>query len=174
MFSIRKFWKKYILRQTILPPALYTGTKVQFGAGGYPIEGFNNHDAEVNICQTLPYADNSVEFIVAEHLVEHISTPSALKFFDECYRILKPEGRIRISIPVIIGNNPPLKRKHARDLVLKYDHLAAYSGDVLMRLLELARFNNIEKSERNSLDQHHKQIGKKRDTQETFRVEATK
>jgi hypothetical protein len=46
-----------------------------------------------------PWKDNSVDELFASHFVEHI--PSCLRwpFFEECYRILKPEGTMRIFVP---------------------------------------------------------------------------
>jgi hypothetical protein len=180
MFPVRLFIRKYILGETILPPALFnniSGTselKVQFGAGKYKLEGWNNHDAEVNICQTLPYKADSVSFILAEHVVEHVVPPDALRFLDECHRVLKPGGTLRVCVPVIVGNNPPLSLEHARNLVLEYGHLAVYSDATIIKLLELAGFSKVTKTGRKPVDSHHLCIGDEKDDQETCRVEAVK
>ncbi len=45
----------------------------------------------------LPFKNNSFDFIILSEVLEHLDQPhQALK---ECYRILKPEGRLLISVP---------------------------------------------------------------------------
>jgi hypothetical protein len=148
--------------------------KLNLGCGSNRLEGWENHDADVDITQRLPWTDNSVEMILAEHVVEHVSGPEALRFFDECHRILQPGGVLRICMPVILGNERPLSREHARDLVLGHGHLAAYDGEIICKLLELAGFTTTTESYRKDCDGHWRAIGVEKDGQETYRVEATK
>jgi predicted SAM-dependent methyltransferase len=44
-----------------------------------------------------PWADNSIDGIHASHVAEHFFDQK--KFFEECYRILKPKGFLRIVAP---------------------------------------------------------------------------
>lgn len=51
-----------------------------------------------------PFEDNSVDEIECSHYVEHIPHGDGyqdpfFKFFDECYRILKPKGTMNITTP---------------------------------------------------------------------------
>jgi predicted SAM-dependent methyltransferase len=74
--------------------------KIQFGSGGTNcfIDGWENTDInQVDIRNPLPYADNSVDFIMAEHVTQH----DAYMFFLECCRVLKPGGTARIIVPDI-------------------------------------------------------------------------
>lgn len=75
--------------------------KVQFGCGGNILPGWNNHDAEVDIRHRLPYEDDSVDLIFCEHCIEHITQHEAIRFLEECRRILKPGGHVRIVFPDI-------------------------------------------------------------------------
>jgi predicted SAM-dependent methyltransferase len=73
--------------------------KVQFGARVNILADWECHDIELDITKPLPYSDNTVDNIFSEHVVEHITQTEALRFFEECYRILKPGGVIRTTIP---------------------------------------------------------------------------
>lgn len=46
-----------------------------------------------------PFETNSVEEILASHVLEHFSREEGWRFLDECYRILKPGGKLRIAVP---------------------------------------------------------------------------
>lgn len=60
---------------------------------------WQNHDADVDITKRLPWADNSVRFIVIEHCVEHVDYYQAIEFFKECYRVLQIGGVLRVTVP---------------------------------------------------------------------------
>lgn len=42
-----------------------------------------------------PFEDESVDVIHTSHFIEHLDGFERMKFFDECYRILKPGGKMR-------------------------------------------------------------------------------
>lgn len=46
-----------------------------------------------------PFKDESVDAIYASHFVEHLDGIERMKFFNECYRILKPNGIMRLLHP---------------------------------------------------------------------------
>ncbi len=75
--------------------------KVNFGCGNNRLEGWENFNEEVNITLKLPFEDNSVNFVLAEHCVEHITHRDAYFFFVELHRVLKPGGVARIIVPGI-------------------------------------------------------------------------
>jgi predicted SAM-dependent methyltransferase len=60
--------------------------------GDYVIN-FNNNFTKI------PIESNSVDAIYASHIFEHISLYASPLVFKECYRILKPDGYIRIIVP---------------------------------------------------------------------------
>jgi len=45
-----------------------------------------------------PFSDNSVSDIYCRQLLEHLYIHS-FKFFEECYRILKPNGKLYLELP---------------------------------------------------------------------------
>lgn len=49
----------------------------------------------------FPIDDNSAEVVYSSHTVEHINNAAAQNMFNEAYRILKPNGYLRITTPNI-------------------------------------------------------------------------
>ena len=52
-----------------------------------------------NLESGIPFNDNFAEFIYHSHVLEHFSKTEGEKFIKECYRVLKPNGVIRIAVP---------------------------------------------------------------------------
>lgn len=52
----------------------------------------------MDLRQPLPVPNDSVRFLFAEHVIEHITPEEAWRFFHEARRILKPGGVFRIAI----------------------------------------------------------------------------
>jgi predicted SAM-dependent methyltransferase len=81
--------------------------KLQLAASNNLIPGwlntdvFLNHDAVVYLDATrrFPLDDNTFDYIMAEHMIEHVEYPAAQVMLRECYRVLKPGGRVRIATP---------------------------------------------------------------------------
>ena len=42
-----------------------------------------------------PFADNSIDVIYTSHFIEHLDGRTRAKFMEECYRILKTDGKMR-------------------------------------------------------------------------------
>jgi SAM-dependent methyltransferase len=147
-------------------------TNVQFGCGGNKLPGFINHDAEVPIEKHLPYPDNSVDFVLAEHVAEHVSGPEVLHFFAEVHRILKPGGVFRVCIPVL----DRLSRPEAQAIIRLHGHLTIWTTKLIPIVLFAAGFreDNIVETERKEIDGHHRVIGIEMDERETARFNAKK
>ena len=47
----------------------------------------------------LPFRDNSFELIHSVHMLEHLSRDKTIPTLKECYRTLKPGGRLFIEVP---------------------------------------------------------------------------
>lgn len=81
--------------------------KLNFGCGQIKIEGYINVDlyaqeADLKVdlfVFPLPWKDNEISEIFASHFVEHIKGSIRWPFFDECWRILKPGGMMKIVVP---------------------------------------------------------------------------
>jgi len=47
----------------------------------------------------IPYPEQTFDVVYHSHLLEHFPKHKALTFMNECYRVLKPEGIIRVATP---------------------------------------------------------------------------
>jgi predicted SAM-dependent methyltransferase len=144
------------------------GLKINFGCGGNILDGWDNHDADLDITKPLPYADDVADYILAEHLCEHVTSGQFLSFMEECRRILKPGGRLRLCIPVL----DRLGREHAIDIVKGHGHKAAYTIDSLKSVIMLLEWSQCiwDVGRDSKVDGHWRMIGNHKDELETFRI----
>jgi predicted SAM-dependent methyltransferase len=81
--------------------------KLHIGCGNRKLQGFINIDIEkteatdmtLDVREKLPFLKDSVDFVYSEHFLEHLSRGEAINFLKEIYRVLKPNGVLRISTP---------------------------------------------------------------------------
>lgn len=74
--------------------------KLNIGAGPTVIEGFTAIDRKLGTeAFPLDYPDDSVSEIRASHVLEHFGFSDVIKAVEEWKRVLKPGGRMRISVP---------------------------------------------------------------------------
>jgi predicted SAM-dependent methyltransferase len=63
---------------------------------------FNSTTPEVmpcNLLEKLPFADNSIDVVYSSHFLEHFSKTEGERILAECFRILRPNGILRIVVP---------------------------------------------------------------------------
>lgn len=80
--------------------------KLQLGSGVNFLEGWLNTDLVpskntifLNVKKPLPFEDGVFHYIFCEHLIEHLSYSEGEFMLQECFRVLKPRGKIRIATP---------------------------------------------------------------------------
>jgi len=80
--------------------------KLQVGAGQNVLPGWFNTDYFprqdvffLDVSKTFPIPANSFSYIFSEHHIEHISYKHATFMLQEAFRVLKPQGIIRITTP---------------------------------------------------------------------------
>ena len=81
---------------------------LNLGAGNEIMEGATNHDrtlhrSEIAVAHDLnelpwPWEDGSFDVIVARAVLEHLRI-TLVQSMDECWRILRPGGRIVLKVP---------------------------------------------------------------------------
>jgi len=64
----------------------------------YRIDGVHLF-TQLDIDRPLPFADHSVDWVYAEHLIEHVSLGTAVHWLAEVRRILRPGGVLRLTTP---------------------------------------------------------------------------
>lgn len=82
--------------------------KLNLGSGDTKLPGYVNIDINEKlkpdlihnfITSPLPYKDRTVDEIVFFHCIEHIRKIYHRRVLAECWRVLKPDGRVIISYP---------------------------------------------------------------------------
>lgn len=84
--------------------------RLQVGAGNnilkgwlntnwFPIRPIGNGAIFLDAVKPFPLPDNSFDRIFSEHMIEHIPFGGGRSMLSECFRVLKPGGRIRIATP---------------------------------------------------------------------------
>jgi len=63
------------------------------------VEPRAQHVVEMDATKEFPYDDASFDYVFSEHMIEHIVYDDGLKMLAECYRVLVPGGKVRISTP---------------------------------------------------------------------------
>ncbi len=67
-------------------------TNINFISTG---QGVIAHDLK----QGIPFPDNSFDVVYHSHVLEHFPKEKAETFIRECYRVLRPEGILRVVVP---------------------------------------------------------------------------
>ena len=80
--------------------------KLQIGCGANRLEGWLNMDLKLgrgvvflDAGRRLPFAGEGVDYIFSEHVIEHFEYSGGMKLLRECFRVLRPGGKIRIATP---------------------------------------------------------------------------
>lgn len=85
---------------------LLTKNKVQIGGGDNYLENFINIDVKepadiiYDVRGGIPLPAGSINFLFAEHFLEHLDYPvSVNKFFSEAYRVIRINGKLAVGVP---------------------------------------------------------------------------
>lgn len=167
--------------------------RVNFGAGSCRIDGWRNTDFcypegdpdRIDITQPLPFETGSVDMVMSEMNIEHVSAQEAWSFLVEAHRILKPGGLIRVVIPDfsrcwrlkdpdwlrvnqgVTGNDGSL-RDQFKSILFAHGHRSLWNSELLQAVLESIGFQQVGICEAgesrlglNDLEQHHHSVGRK-------------
>lgn len=121
---------------------------------------------QLDISRPLPFADAAVDWVYAEHLIEHVTMPVAVGWLREARRVLRPGGVLRITTPDLakylhgyasddgflkrhrrrlsmLGFGPPMPERKAflvNQIFRYYGHQWIYDLDELRHVLTRAGF----------------------------------
>jgi predicted SAM-dependent methyltransferase len=81
--------------------------KLRLGSGRHTDAGWLSADllplsrsvVYMDARKPLPLPDGSFDFVVCEHMIEHVTLPSARQLLAEIHRILRPTGVLRLATP---------------------------------------------------------------------------
>lgn len=161
--------------------------KIQFGAGACHISGFENYDMDVDITQPLPrdrFPDECADVVYSEMCLEHQTPQQAWSFLDECHRILRPGGLIRIVIPDFCLSwrlkDPDYFRvnggvtgattwkEQMRSIIFSHGHQGLWNADLLQCVMEAIGFRDCaqhragesNRPEFVDIEQHWRSVGR--------------
>ena len=164
------------------------------------IEGWENlNDAtDCDITKPLPYETASLDAVFSEMCIEHVTPRESWAFLDECYRILKPGGLIRIVIPDFVRcwklkdpdwlrvnqgvtQNDGSLRQQMKSIIFCHGHQGLWTAEVLQAVLEAIGFNQVGICEAGcsrlgliDLEQHWRSVGRTVAIAESGCVEAVR
>lgn len=76
------------------------GKRKRQGFIGIDIRKFKGVDFVLDLEKAdLPFPDDFVDLIVADHLFEHFTPDGLFHCIDECWRVLKPKGFLYVKVP---------------------------------------------------------------------------
>ena len=158
--------------------------KLHIGCGNNLFQGWVNIDIikqksmgrsylRADLTKKMPFSDNSVDLIYSEHFIEHLKIEQGVKIFAEFFRLLKPEGMVRIATPDLDHlvnkymsddwrNQDWLQKSYSwiqtrAEMInvcfKEWGHQYLYNEEELIRRLKDAGFNNF--SRRNLNESSH-------------------
>lgn len=149
---------------------------LHLGCGPYQLTGWLNTDYSptspdiifLDATHVFPFDDNTFNFVYSEHMIEHLSLEGGINLIKESFRVLKPNGRIRLTTPNLnflfeLYANSEISKKYikfASDEFIKsgyyseamvinnfmraWGHQFIYDERTLTRILESNGFRNVE------------------------------
>ncbi|PQB03738.1 class I SAM-dependent methyltransferase [Aureitalea marina] len=97
-------------------------------------------DVKADICQ-LPFADNEYDFIICNHVLEHI--PDDIQAMKELFRVLAPGGTAILQVPYEADRKQTFQDDSITDpeersrIFGQYDHVRVYGMDYFERLAKV-------------------------------------
>ena len=85
----------------------YDSLKLHIGCGDHILDGWLNSDLDpvskkifhLNATWSFPFKKDFFNYIFSEHMIEHITYSQGQHMLSECFRVLKPGGKIRLTTP---------------------------------------------------------------------------
>lgn len=83
--------------------------KINMACGQNILEGWVNVDLHpqhesvlhVDLLDPFPWENGQAEYILCEHILEHMDSAEGYEFLRKCHRLLKPAGVLRVCVPSV-------------------------------------------------------------------------
>jgi len=88
-------------------------------------------DVQEGLAEDLPFEDGGFDLVALLDTVEHVPDEGEMRVFDECWRVLKPGGKLLITAPAFMGlwsHNDVLNAHHRRYTVAELRSKLANAG----------------------------------------------
>jgi len=174
--------------------------RLNLGAGGNHLPSpWKNYDLDLDISKPLPFGDGEAKYVVASHVLEHLTLREAWGFFEESFRVLQGGGVLRIAVPDVVkiwmradesyriwlvknGFGQATKKDQIANIALNHGHQHLWSADTLQVCLLAIGFRRVSAHDANksdvldlrNTDKHDTIIGQKNNWIETTCVDAVK
>lgn len=154
--------------------------KLHLGAGPSSPAGWLSTDVTpqaetvvyLDATEPFPIEDDTFDYVFSEHMIEHMSWHAGLAMLEECHRVLKPGGTIRVATPdlaVLLGlygeQRDPVGDRYVRWIVDRsmpgistykasfvinnafrnWGHQFLYDGELLEMAMREAGFTNTRR-----------------------------
>lgn len=145
-----------------VPLHLHLGSGPSLKPGWVNVDLFGRReDLYWNLLRPLPFAPGSVDAIFHEHVLEHFCLPDALAIVEDCFRVLRPQGVLRIGVPDLrryieayMGDGSfleemrpgrPTRALAMQELFFRHGHRSAFDWDTLALITQAAGFSSCER-----------------------------
>lgn len=150
------------------------------GAANKYYEGFINSDSrfewkgkkhKLDMIMPLeklwPFENESVDGVIGMHVFQQLYWRDLLMAFEECYRVLKPGGVLRMGVPSV-----EIKDKSLH-YFLGWNNINLFSYDLLENILKRFKFSSVRRAEyQDSVLEEFRQVDNRPET--TIYIEAVK
>lgn len=143
------------------PLRLHLGSAASVKQGWVNVD-LAGHPAELawNLLRPLPFSDASADAVFHEHVLEHFSLSDGFRLIEECFRVLRPGGILRIGVPdagayarsYMHGGDGIIERVRPgrptlmlafAEIFYLHGHKAMYDAETLEYIMTAAGFTNV-------------------------------
>jgi predicted SAM-dependent methyltransferase len=134
-----------------------TPLRVMLGAGPIKTEGWFQTDKDILDVTSaddwsILFTPNSIDSLLSEHMLEHLTEDEARTALTECYRYLKPGGLFRLAVPDGFRRDPA----YVKEVAPPADgHKVLYTIDSLTALLKSVGFTTTPLEYFDAQEQFH-------------------
>jgi predicted SAM-dependent methyltransferase len=99
-------YRKYLEENKVRKLQLGSGDNILGSWLNTDLGGWNRDAVYLDATKPMPFMDGTFDYVFAEHMIEHLDYRDGEGMLRECFRVMRPGGRIRLATPdlaVILG-----------------------------------------------------------------------